>query len=58
MTLEQLKAKYDEEIEKIGKSIEFYRKYDPKGHNKVVGFYEGRLWVFKRFRRELEELET
>ena len=57
MTLEQLKEKYDKLIEETQKQILFYRRYDPNRHNKVVGFYEGRLWVFKRFRRELEELE-
>ena len=57
MTLEQLKQRYDKQIEDIERQIAFYKRHDPKGLNKVVGFYEGRLWVFKRFRQELEDLE-
>ena len=57
MTLEQLKRRYDKQIAEIERSIEFFRRHDPEGKSKIVPFYEGRLWVFRRFRKELEDLD-
>lgn len=56
MTVEALKARYDALIADTEKAIRFYGQRE--GMEKVVEFYKGRLWLYKRFRRELEAMEN
>ena len=59
MTLEDLKNHYDTRIQETEHSIMFYLKRNTDGRfSRIIEFYRGRLWLFRVFRRQLEELET
>ena len=58
MTLQELKDHYDIRIQETEHSIMFYLSRNKDNQfSRVIEFYRGRLWVFRVFRRQLEELE-